>query len=59
MARTDQKTVTGRCPNHGIVQGTKEIPKVSFPFVVYGYRRAKAAIAPVYCPQCGAKLAKA
>jgi hypothetical protein len=59
MAKTELRTVSGRCPNHGIVQATKEIPTVSFPFVVYGYRRAKAAMSPALCPQCGAKLAKA
>ncbi len=56
MAQTEPKVVTGRCPNHGIVQATKEIPKVSFPFIVYGVRRAMAAMARAQCPQCGAKL---
>ncbi len=56
MAKTEQKIVRGRCPNHGIVDGVKEIPKVSFPFVVYGVRRAAAAMARARCPQCGAKL---
>lgn len=59
MARTEQRVVTGRCPDHGIVQATKDVPTVSFPFVVYGVRRAKAAMAPARCPQCGAKLGKA
>jgi hypothetical protein len=58
MARTELKTVSGRCPNHGIVQGTKSIPKVSFPFIVYGVRRAMAAMQSAVCPQCGAKLGK-
>lgn len=58
MAKTDQKVVSGRCPNHGIVQATKDVPAVSFPFVVYGVRRARAALAPARCPQCGAKLAR-
>ena len=56
MAKTEQRIVTGRCPDHGIVQATKEVPSVSFPFVVYGVRRARAAMAPAHCPQCGAKL---
>ena len=58
MAKTETRPVTGICPNHGVVQTTKEVPRVSFPFVVYGFRRAKAAMAPVVCPQCGAKLSK-
>ena len=59
MARTESRPFTGVCPNHGVVQTTREVPRVTFPFVVYGYRRARAAMAPVPCPQCGAKLAKA
>jgi hypothetical protein len=58
MAETEQKIVPGRCPDHGIVDGVKEIPKVSFPFVVYGVRRAAAAMAGARCPRCGAKLAR-
>ena len=58
MSRTEQKAVTGRCPNHGIVQGTKEVPKASFPFIVFGVRRAMAAMAAAQCPQCGAKLGR-
>jgi len=59
MAKTEQKIVSGRCPDHGIVQGTKEVPQVSFPFIVYGVRRARAAMSPARCPQCGAKLGRA
>jgi hypothetical protein len=59
MTTTERRVVSGRCPDHGIVQGIKQVPKVSFPFVVYGVRRAKAALAPARCPHCGAKLAKA
>ena len=56
MATTQQKVISGRCPDHGIVQATKEIPTVSFPFVVYGIRRAKATMTAARCPQCGEKL---
>ena len=59
MAATEQQVITGRCPNHGMVQATKDVPKVSFPFILYGVRRAKAAMSPATCPQCGAKLARA
>jgi hypothetical protein len=59
MAKTEQRVVRGRCPNHGIVEGVKEIPTVSFPFIVYGVRRAAAAVAPARCPQCGTKLSRA
>jgi hypothetical protein len=56
MATTQQRVVSGRCPDHGIVQATKEIPTLSFPFVVYGVRRAKATFTAARCPQCGARL---
>jgi hypothetical protein len=56
MATSQQRIVSGRCPDHGIVQATKEIPGVSFPFVVYGVRRAMATMTAGRCPHCGAKL---
>ena len=59
MAKTEQKVVSGRCPNHGIVKATKEVPRVSFPFIVYGVRRALATLSGAQCPQCGAKLRRA
>lgn len=59
MARTEQKVVSGRCPTHGIVQATKDVPAMSFPFIVYGVRRAVAGMTAARCPQCGAKLGRA
>lgn len=59
MAKMEQRVVSGRCPDHGIVEGIKDVPKVSFPFIVYGVRRARAAMAPARCPRCGAKLGRA
>jgi hypothetical protein len=32
------QTQTGRCATHGTVQATREIPKMGFPFIVYGPR---------------------
>ena len=58
MSKTEPRIVTGRCPSHGIVEATRDVPKVSFPFIVYGIRRAKAALTPAQCPQCGAKLGR-
>jgi hypothetical protein len=58
MAKTQTRVVTGRCPTHGIVQGSKELPTVSFPFILYGIRRAKAAMTHAQCPQCGTDLSK-
>jgi len=32
------------------VQLRKEVPRVSFPFIVYGVRRARAAMSQARCP---------
>jgi hypothetical protein len=53
------ETIAGRCPTHGDVQATKEVPNVSFPFVAYLFRRIRSAFQPYRCPQCGDKVAKA
>ncbi len=54
MAERTQ-TRTGICPTHGRVEATRKVPGVSFPFVVYGYRRFKAHRRPFHCPTCGAE----
>jgi len=54
MAERTQ-TRTGICPTHGRVEATRDIPGVSFPVVVYGYRRFKARGRPFHCPTCGAE----
>ncbi|HTJ76783.1 MAG TPA: hypothetical protein VL337_15615 [Acidimicrobiales bacterium] len=59
MASTEHKVVSGVCPDHGMVHATKDVPRIGFPFIVYGVRRAKAALAPARCPHCGAKLRRA
>jgi hypothetical protein len=50
---TEVQTQAGRCPTHGTVQATREIPEKGFPFVVYTIRRALAQRRPYRCPQCG------
>jgi predicted RNA-binding Zn-ribbon protein involved in translation (DUF1610 family) len=52
------ETVTGRCPAHGEVQATKEVPTFKWPVVVYLFQRARSAMQPYRCPQCGDKVAK-
>jgi hypothetical protein len=47
------KTVTGRCPEHGVVRAVKEIPRPRWPFVVYLWQLIAAARAPYTCPRCG------
>jgi hypothetical protein len=53
---TETQTAVGDCPTHGEVEATREIPRVQFPFVVYGIRRAMAKRRPYRCPTCGAPV---
>ena len=53
------QTVAGRCPTHGDVQATKEVPNPGFPFIVYAFERVGSVFQPYRCPQCGEKVKKA
>jgi hypothetical protein len=61
MASTDTDTYIdtrnrpGRCPEHGDVVAEKRLPKLRFPFFVWGIRRLLALLGPYRCPTCGAK----
>lgn len=44
---------TGRCPAHGDVEATRDIPKVGFPFIYFAIARAIARRRPFRCPECG------
>jgi len=51
------ETHTGRCATHGIVQATREIPEIGFPFVVFAVMRAMAKRRRAFtCPECGAAV---
>lgn len=50
---------TGRCPTHGMVQATKAVPTVRFPFLVFGALRLWAQRRPYRCPGCGSAVARA
>jgi hypothetical protein len=54
--KTEVETQAGTCPTHGRVEGTREIPRPSFPFVVYAVRRWRARREPYRCPICSAPL---
>jgi hypothetical protein len=49
---TETQTQTGRCPTHGTVEATREIPKMGFPFIVYAFLRSRAQKKPYLCPEC-------
>ena len=55
MAKEVQ-TQTGQCPTHGTVEATREIPKMTFPFVYFAVMRAIAQRRPYRCPHCGAAV---
>jgi hypothetical protein len=53
---TEVQTQAGRCPAHGTVEATREVPEMGFPFVVYAIRRAVARRRPFRCPECGSAV---
>jgi hypothetical protein len=55
MFKYETRTRHGRCTTHGQVS-VKQVPKLTFPFVITGVARGLAAGRPYRCPQCGAKL---
>jgi hypothetical protein len=55
MATKSEKQY-GQCPNHGQVAATREIPGVTFPFILYGIRRYRARKQPFVCPTCGSPV---
>ena len=56
--RVRVQTMGGRCPTHGEVQATKEIPNFRWPVFVYLFQRGRSAFQPYRCPQCGDKVEK-
>lgn len=47
---------SGTCPDHGSVEGTRELPRPSFPFIIYGIRLFLARRKPFLCPSCSLPL---
>ena len=52
MAKETQ-TALGHCPEHGDVEATREIPRVTFPPIITAVTRAIAKRRPYLCPECG------
>jgi ABC-2 type transport system permease protein len=44
---------------HGLVEATRKLPRLRFPFIVTGVMRLVAMSRPFRCPRCGATAAKA
>ena len=53
---TETDTKYGDCPTHGGVEGTRQLPKVTFPPIITAIRRAAAKRRPYVCPECGAPV---
>jgi hypothetical protein len=51
---TTLQTRSGTCPTHGRVQAERQLPRISFPFVVTAVLRFFALRRPFRCPECGA-----
>jgi hypothetical protein len=54
---SETQTLTGRCPAHGTVEATRELPAAGFPFLINGVRRFLARRRPYRCPTCGEPVA--
>ncbi len=53
---TEVETQTGRCATHGEVEGTRDVPKMTFPWLVNAVRRSMARRQPFVCPVCDEPL---
>lgn len=53
MAATEEQTRRGSCGEHGSVEGRRDVPRLRFPFIVYGVMRMLAQRKPFACPVCG------
>lgn len=49
---TTTETRTGTCTTHGTVEVERQLPKLTFPFVVTGVMRCLAKRKPFLCPEC-------
>jgi hypothetical protein len=57
--KSSVQTRPSRCGTHGVVEGTRTMPRLLFPFIVTGIMRLAAMTRPFRCPDCGLKTTKA
>jgi hypothetical protein len=50
---TETQTQTGTCATHGAVQAERQLPKLTFPFLITAPMRYVAKRKPYRCPECG------
>jgi hypothetical protein len=53
------QTRPGHCEAHGLVEGTRKMPRLIFPFIITGALRLVARTRPFRCPRCGATTTEA
>jgi hypothetical protein len=54
---TETQIAVGDCPTHGVVEGARELPRVTFPPLITAFQRAVAKRRrPYRCPTCGAPV---
>jgi hypothetical protein len=53
---TEEEHQSGRCPTHGDVEATPDMPKSGFPWVYHAVQRMMARRRPFHCPECGAPV---
>jgi hypothetical protein len=53
---TTTETRTGTCATHGTVQAERQLPKLTFPFVITAPMRYLAKRKPFRCPECGSPV---
>jgi hypothetical protein len=58
-SKSAAQTRLGRCETHGLVEGSRKMPRLIFPFIITGALRLVAMMRPFRCPHCGASTAKA
>jgi hypothetical protein len=58
-SKNPMQTRPGRCETHGLVEGSRKMPRLIFPFLITGAMRLVAMTRPFRCPRCGASTAKA
>jgi len=52
----ERQTRRGRCATHGMVDASRQVPRLEFPFIVNAVRRLLAKRQPFLCPQCDAPV---
>jgi hypothetical protein len=52
------QTRLSRCADHGLVQATRRMPRLRFPFIVTGVTWLAARAGAFRCPECGARATR-